>query len=96
MTICKTPVKLSLNWVRSVVYEHGRIHDSDPILELYNSLISKPPYYVSVRKGKISTNVKIDYGDRTAQRRRTYEIMELIRDKLEHRIFEDGTSIYRF
>ena len=94
--------KISLKWSRFVIHSRHRSGESyqESIKSLYESLINTKGYRVVKTRGQqiVAMPTGINYGDRVLQRRRTYEIMELIRDATEERTveYDDGEVIYKF
>ena len=92
----KTPTKMTLNWARYVVNDRARGDDEQyeiNLINFYESLINYRGYIATKKNGKVvCVSNGINYGDRTLQRRRSYEIMELIRDRLFNREVQDEYS----
>lgn len=87
----QTSGKLSLEFVRSILADHTRNGIGDicnQINGFYCSLVDVMPYYATCRNNKIVMECKRNYGNRESQRRRVYEIMEVVRDTVFHRMVE--------
>jgi hypothetical protein len=92
----KIPEKMSLNWARYVVNDRAQRDDEQyeiNLINFYESLINYRGYTATKKNGKtVCVSNGISYGDRTLQRRRAYEVMELIRDRLFNREVQNEYS----
>ncbi len=85
--------QITLEWSRSQVFHNskGCTHPSE-IEYLIRSFTSTYPFAY-----KLHPKYKNPYfNERTLARRRTYEVIELIRDTLFHRTVQYGEDIYTF